>query len=152
MDYIKYEPSVIGKNVKIGEGTVISSFVYIGDRTTIGKNCKIKPFCFIAEDTIIGNNCFLAPGVKIYNDKKPPSKGKHWAIVVIGNNVSIGGGSLIAPGVWIADNSKIRIGSVVTRDVLGDYYRGEILENWSNRYWPLRKKPPKNIKRIGTRS
>ena len=123
----KYEPSVVGKNVKIGFDTVISSFVYIADDVRIGTNCKIKPFVFIAEKTVIGDNCFLSPGVKIFNDRKPPSKGKHWATVIIGNNVSIGGGALIAPGVKIGNNARIRMGSLVTKDIAdNEYYRGEI--------------------------
>jgi maltose O-acetyltransferase len=35
----------------------------------------------------------------------------------IGNNVWIGGGAIINPGITIGDNSVIGSGSVVTRDV-----------------------------------
>ena len=130
VNFIRYQPCVIGNNVVIGDGSIISSFVYIGDDSRIGKKCRIKPFVFVGEGTVIGDNCFIAPGVKIFNDKKPPSKGKFWETVVIGKNVSIGGGCLIAPGVFIDDYAKIRMGSIVTRDVkLGEYYRGELLEN-----------------------
>jgi len=114
----------VGKNVVIDEGTNIQAFCNIADNVLIGKNCKIKPFCFIAEYTTIGDNCFLAPRVTILNDRKPPSKGKHWAAVTIGNNVSIGGGVLIAPGVTIGDNAKIRMGAHVTVNVeKGEYFR-----------------------------
>lgn len=113
-----------GRNVSVGEGTIIQAFCNISDNVKIGCNCKIKPFVFIAEETIIGDNCFLGPAVKIFNDAKPPSKGAHWHPVKIGDNVSVGGGVLIAPGVTIGDNAKIRMGAYVTRDVgEGEYYR-----------------------------
>lgn len=124
--YTKYEPSYIGNNVEIGDGTIISSFAFIGDDSKIGTDCKIKPFVFIAEKTIIGDECFISPHVNILNDKKPPSKGKHWAPVMLGNFVSIGGGATIVPGVTIGDGAKIRAGALVTRNVkAGKYYRGE---------------------------
>ncbi|MNN71653.1 Galactoside O-acetyltransferase [compost metagenome] len=37
--------------------------------------------------------------------------------ITIGNNVWIGGGSIINPGVTIGDNSIIGSGSVVTKDI-----------------------------------
>ncbi|OZE34991.1 maltose acetyltransferase, partial [Rhodococcus sp. 05-2254-6] len=37
--------------------------------------------------------------------------------IVIGNNVWLGGGVIVCPGVTIGDNSVIGAGSVVTRDV-----------------------------------
>ena len=110
----------------IGEDSVISSLSYIEENVEIGKRTKIKPGCLIFDGTQIGDDCFIGPGVKIFNDKKPPSKGEHWAKAIIGNNVSIGGGSNIAPGVKIGDGAKIRMGSNVTRDVKKEeYYRGE---------------------------
>ncbi len=42
--------SVIGPNVKIGEGTEIKSHVNISGTTIIGKNNKIYPFASIGND------------------------------------------------------------------------------------------------------
>jgi maltose O-acetyltransferase len=43
---------------------------------------------------------------------------KEWAEpVTIGNNVWIGGGAIILPGVTIGDNVTIGAGSVVTKDI-----------------------------------
>ncbi|HPU00925.1 MAG TPA: DapH/DapD/GlmU-related protein, partial [Bacillota bacterium] len=39
--------------------------------------------------------------------------------VVIGDNVWIGGGAIICPGVRIGDHTTIGAGSVVTRDIPG---------------------------------
>ena len=37
--------------------------------------------------------------------------------MIIGDNVWIGGGSIILPGITIGDNTTIGAGSVVTKDV-----------------------------------
>ncbi len=39
------------------------------------------------------------------------------APITIGNNVWIGGGAIICPGVTIGDNSSIGAGSVVTKSI-----------------------------------
>ena len=71
----------------------------------------------------IGDNAFIAPNVGIYTAAHPiiaeqRSKGGEYALpITIGNNVWIGGGVQICPGVTIGDNTVIGAGSVVTKDI-----------------------------------
>lgn len=71
----------------------------------------------------IGDNVLLGPNVQIYTATHPLDPdarltGKELARpVVIGDNVWIGGGAIICPGVRIGDHSTIGPGSVVTRDI-----------------------------------
>ena len=81
----------------------------------------------------IGDNALIAPNVQIYTAFHPtnakdrfgePKEDGSFAFcktqtapVTIGNNVWIGGGAIIMPGVTIGDNVVIGAGSVVTRDV-----------------------------------
>jgi len=80
----------------------------------------------------IGDNALIAPGVHIYTVfhpvkaeerlNKSVNKDFPFAIsktspVMIGNNVWIGGGSIILPGVTIGDNVTIGAGSVVTKSI-----------------------------------
>ncbi len=71
----------------------------------------------------IGENVMLAPNVSIYTAGHPVyyearNTGYEYGIPInIGNNVWVGGNSVILPGVSIGDNSVIGAGSVVTRDV-----------------------------------
>ena len=72
---------------------------------------------------IIGDNVQLGPGVHIYTAKHPTDpeerlqKTENSEQVEIGNNVWIGGGAIICPGVKIGSNTTIGAGSVVTNDI-----------------------------------
>lgn len=71
----------------------------------------------------IGDNVFIGPRVQIYTATHPldadtRNSGLEQSIpIVIGNNVWIGGGAIICPGVTIDDNAIIGAGAVVTKDV-----------------------------------
>ena len=71
----------------------------------------------------IGDNVFIAPNVGIYTaghplDAEQRNEGLEYAYpVTIGNNVWIGAGVNILPGVTIGDNVVIGAGSVVTKDI-----------------------------------
>ncbi len=71
----------------------------------------------------IGENVLLAPNVQIYTAHHPLDPQERLTLrelgspVTIGNNVWIGGGAIILPGVSIGDNSVIGAGSVVTKDI-----------------------------------
>ncbi len=71
----------------------------------------------------IGDNCFIASNVAIYTAGHPlhheqRNKALEYGIEVkIGNNVWIGGNTVINPGVTIGDNTVIGSGSVVTKDI-----------------------------------
>ena len=71
----------------------------------------------------IGDDCFIGPNVSIYTachstDPIERNSRREWAKpVTIGNNVWIGGGVTILPGVNIGNNVTIGAGSVVTKDI-----------------------------------
>lgn len=72
----------------------------------------------------IGDNVFIAPNVGIYTAAHPiiasqrNIRGTEFAApITIGNNVWIGGGVQICPGVTIGDNTVIGAGSVVSKDI-----------------------------------
>ena len=71
----------------------------------------------------IGDNVLFAPNVSIYTAGHPVhpetrNTGYEYGIPVkIGNNVWVGGNTVITPGVTIGDNVVIGAGSVVTKDI-----------------------------------
>jgi len=100
--------------------------IHVGDNFYVNFECVILDVCEVR----IGDNCFIAPGVHIYTATHPlnpyeRSNGTEYGKpVTIGNNVWIGGGSIINPGVTIGDNVVIASGSVVTKDVPNDVVVG----------------------------
>ena len=71
----------------------------------------------------IGDQVLLGPNVQLYAATHPLDpqvrlSGLEGAAPInIGNNVWIGGGAIVLPGVSIGDNTTIGAGSVVTRDI-----------------------------------
>lgn len=92
---------------------------YLGDNVYMNFNCIILDCARV----IIGDNVFMAPGVQILTATHPIEfeariSGNEYAKeIVIGNNVWIGGGAIINPGVTIGDNTVIGSGSVVTKSI-----------------------------------
>ncbi|MDD6210223.1 MAG: sugar O-acetyltransferase [Bacteroidales bacterium] len=106
--------------------------IHIGENTEINCNCV-----FLDCNTIrIGSNVLIAPFVQIYtafhpvkaSDRiVPPTSTDDFSFcktqalpVTIGDNVWIGGGSIILPGVTIGDNVTVGAGSVVTKSIPSD--------------------------------
>lgn len=104
-------------NCKIGNNVKISNFVEICKDVIIGNNCKIQSFVFIPSGVEIGNNVFIGPNTTFLNDKYPPSRGKYWMKIIVEDNVTIGGGVTILPGIKLEKNCFIAAGSVVTKDI-----------------------------------
>ena len=110
-------------------------FVDYGDNIYFGNNCEVNMNCTFLDDNIIriGDNALIAPNVQIYTafhptnaiDRfgSPKSDGSfefcktQTAPVIIGDNVWVGGGAIIMPGVTIGNNVVIGAGSVVTKDI-----------------------------------
>lgn len=96
-----------------------------GYNIEVGDNFYTNFGCILLDvnKITIGDNALLAPNVQIYTAGHPldPMEritGKEFgSSVVIGDNVWIGGGAIICPGVTIGDNVTIGAGSVVTKDI-----------------------------------
>ncbi|HHW90537.1 MAG TPA: sugar O-acetyltransferase [Clostridiales bacterium] len=96
-----------------------------GYNITLGDNFYANHGCIILDvnKVIIGDNVMFAPYVQIYSATHPTDPqvrvsglelGKP---ITIGDNVWIGGGAIICPGVTIGDNTTIGAGSVVVKDI-----------------------------------
>ena len=94
-------------------------FISIGEKFYANFGCVLLDCAPIT----IGANVMLAPNVQIYTahhplDAQTRISGPELASpITIGDNVWIGGGAIILPGISIGDNAIVGAGSVVTRDV-----------------------------------
>ncbi len=96
-----------------------------GFNIEVGKNFYANYNCTIIDvaKVKIGDNCFMAPNVAIYMAGHPiypdtrNSMFEYGKEVTIGDNVWIGGNTVVCPGVHIGDNVVIGAGSVVTKDI-----------------------------------
>ena len=110
-----------------GEGAFINPPFYCdyGTHIHVGKNFFANYNCMIIDvaKVTIGDNCQMAPNVAVYTAGHPVypdtrnSAYEYGIEITIGDNVWIGGNTVILPGVHIGSNTVIGAGSVVTRDI-----------------------------------
>ncbi|MEU2556678.1 sugar O-acetyltransferase [Streptomyces sp. NPDC013313] len=95
------------------------SNISIGARTFVNYNLTALDVAAIT----IGEDCQIGPGVQLLTPTHPleprPRRDKLEAArpITIGDNVWIGGGAIVLPGVTVGENSVIGAGAVVTKDV-----------------------------------
>ncbi len=98
-------------------------YVNIGLFTRIGKNVTIDHACSLLDmGTItIEDNVLIGPKVSIVTEEHPVKPSKRRALaarpIVIKQNVTIGAGATILPGITVGENAIVAEGSVVTKDV-----------------------------------
>jgi acetyltransferase-like isoleucine patch superfamily enzyme len=106
---------VIRENCHIGSGSIIGSSTILDSKVIIGKNARIQSNNFIPPKIVLGDNVFLGPGVKFANDKYPVSS--KLISTVVKDDVVIGIGAIILPGLRIGMGAIIAAGSIVTSNV-----------------------------------
>jgi maltose O-acetyltransferase len=112
---------------EVGAGVVVKppfrcdygSQVAIGARTFVNYGCVMLDVAPIR----IGANCQFATAVQLLTathpvDPEPRRAGWEYAEpIAIGDNVWLGGGVIVCPGVTIGDDTVVGAGAVVTKDL-----------------------------------
>lgn len=135
IDYVTLENLQIQSGVYIGNynilliaecpsGSGVSPIMRIGENTYIGDFNNLRA---AGGNIIIGNNCMISQHVNlIAANHVLPSRNqliktapwdKSRIHVIIGNDVWIGCGATILPGITIGDGAVIGAGSVVTKNI-----------------------------------
>jgi len=124
---IEREEVIRGLLSKVGERFLIEQPFYCdyGYNIEIGENFYSNHNLVILDGAkvTIGNNVFIAPNCGIYTaghplDAKSRNEGLEYAYpITIGDNVWIGAGVSILPGVSIGDNVVVAAGSIVNKDI-----------------------------------
>jgi len=112
---------------KLGKSADIQTpfFLDYGCHIEVGDNFYANFNCVFLDCNYIrmGNNVFLGPNVQIYAAYHPVLaaeriKGPEFAdTIMVGDNVWIGGSSILCAGITIGENTTIGAGSVVTKDI-----------------------------------
>lgn len=92
--------------------------IYLGERVFFNFNCIVLDVC----DVRIGNFTLFGPAVQIYTATHPMNAAlrrtqESGKPITIGDDVWVGGGAILCPGIAIGSRSVIGAGSVVTRDI-----------------------------------
>ncbi len=126
-DYKAREELVRGLFKKVGKNICINKPFHCdyGSNISVGDNFYANFDCIILDvNTVeIGDNVFFAPRVSVYTAGHPIDKDvrnkmlEYGYKVKIGNDVWVGGNTVINPGVTIGDNVVIGSNSVVTKDI-----------------------------------
>ncbi len=111
----------VGKNVDVRPPITVDygSYITVGEGTFINSNLTALDVAAIT----IGRDCQIGPNVQLLTPTHPlearPRRDKLEAAkpITIGDNVWLGGGAIVLPGVSIGENSVIGAGAVVTRDI-----------------------------------
>lgn len=105
--------SKVGNYVRIGPFVEIQADVVIGDNTVLSSHS------FICSGTKIGSNVFIGHGVMTCNDKHPVANNPDYRCdpPIIEDQVSVGSGAVILPGVRICAGAVIGAGAIVVKDV-----------------------------------
>jgi maltose O-acetyltransferase len=111
----------------VGEGVVVmpafrcdyGSQIEIGDRTFVNYDCVMLDPAPIR----IGAHCKIASGVQLVTATHPVDPAarrdgwEHALPITIGDNVWLGAGAIVGPGVTIGDDTAVGAGAVVMRDL-----------------------------------
>lgn len=93
--------------------------IHVGDRffANFGLTALDVAEIRIGDDVLVGPNVQLLTPTHPIEPEPRRQKWEGAEPITIGNNVWLGGGVIVCPGVTIGENSVIGAGSVVTRDV-----------------------------------
>lgn len=111
--------AVICADVSIGTNCAIGSTVYIGRHTRLGHDVRVQGGCHLTDRMTIGDRVFFGPNVTTMNDRHPIVNNPkyHCEPPIIDDDVTVGAGACILPGVRLGHGCVVGAGAVVTHDV-----------------------------------
>lgn len=111
--------AVVRARVRMGDFCTVCNHSVIEGIARLGDGVRIMSHTYVPTRTWFGNHVFVGPNVTFLNDKLP---GRRDSLstprgAMVEDDVVIGGGATILPGITIGHGSFIAAGAVVTRDV-----------------------------------
>jgi sugar O-acyltransferase (sialic acid O-acetyltransferase NeuD family) len=97
--------TIIGDNVKIGDGSFIGAYSILTTNIKLGKHSLLNRSCHIGHDCVVGDFLSMMPGSILSGD------------VIIKDQVYIGTNSSVREKIYICDNVTIGLNSGVVKDI-----------------------------------
>lgn len=109
-----------GCDVDVGRKVKLSAKLQLGDRSSIGDFSHLQGDISIGTDVMMAPRCALIADNHRFDDLSRPmnTQGTEEQKIVIGNDVWLGYGVIVLPGVTIGDGAICAAGAVVTKDVV----------------------------------
>ena len=102
---VVHPAACIGREVEIGDGTVVMAGCVVNPGTRTGQNVIINTGATVDHDCEVGDAAHIGPGAHVCGH------------VTIGARTLIGAGTTIVPGVRVGSDAVIGAGSTVLKDV-----------------------------------
>ena len=112
---------------QIGQNSIIEPPFYCsyGQNIHIGDHVYLNVLCIILDcnEVHIGHHVMIGPAVQILTAAHPlqaETRNQGWEVakpITIEENVWVGGGAILLPGVTIGNNAVVGAGAVVSKDV-----------------------------------
>jgi sugar O-acyltransferase (sialic acid O-acetyltransferase NeuD family) len=100
-----HRTAVLGRDVQMGEGSVLMAGAIVNVGTTLGANVIINTAATVDHDCVIEDGVHVAPGCHLCGN------------VEVGEGSLLGVGTLVVPGIRIGKKVFIHAGQTITRDV-----------------------------------
>ena len=111
--------AVVRAEVKGGDHCCVFHNVVLEGRITLGHGVRLMAGVYLPTTTTLGNDVFVGPGTTFLNDRlasryteMPDVQG-----ATVEDDVVIGGGVTVLPGIRIGRGSFIAAGALVTKDI-----------------------------------
>jgi sugar O-acyltransferase (sialic acid O-acetyltransferase NeuD family) len=95
----------LGPSARLGAGTIVCASSVITTNVVLGSHCLVNLACTIGHDARLGDGVSLMPGVHLSGG------------VVLEDDVYIGTGAVVLPGVRIGEAAVVGAGACVVHDV-----------------------------------
>ena len=102
---VTHRSAVVGIDVEIGEGTILSAGSIVAPGARIGRNVILNTAASVDHDCIIEDGVHIAPGSRLCGN------------VRVGRGTLLGAGTIVVPGVRIGSFAFVHAGQTITSDV-----------------------------------
>jgi sugar O-acyltransferase (sialic acid O-acetyltransferase NeuD family) len=102
---VLHRTAVLGRDVQMGEGSVLMAGAIVNVGTTLGANVIVNTASTVDHDCVIGDGVHIAPGCHLCGN------------VEVGEGTLLGVGTLVVPGIRIGKKVFVHAGQTITRDV-----------------------------------